>query len=127
MKPSCWGSCAAAARLWVFKALPGISASRQPSACAAILRRLLESAAALALANVQRLAVGQLWVQGLVRSGEVRLHKVLGTTNPADALTKPLARPLLDSHLLSMHLRRETGRAATAPLATAALDTRLVA
>jgi hypothetical protein len=79
------------------------------------------------IGKVRHLAVGQLWVQGLVRSGEVRLHKVLGTTNPADALTKPLARPLLDSHLLSMHLRRETGRAATAPLATAALDTRLAA
>ena len=79
------------------------------------------------IGKVRHLAVGQLWVQGLVRSGELRLHKVLGTTNPADALTKPLARPALDSHLLSMHLRRETGRAATAPEVSAELDLRLAA
>jgi hypothetical protein len=79
------------------------------------------------IGKVRHLAVGQLWVQGLVRSGELRLHKVLGTTNPADALTKPLGRPALDGHLLAMHLRREAGRAASAPEATADLDLRLAA
>ncbi len=62
-----------------------------------------------------------------MRSGELRLHKVLGTTNPADALTKPLARPALDGHLLARRLQREAGRAASAPEATADLDLRLAA
>jgi hypothetical protein len=79
------------------------------------------------IGKVRHLAVGQLWVQGLVRSGGVRLYKVLGTTNPADALTKPLARPALDTHCQAMHLHREAGRPQTAPAATADLDQRLAA
>jgi len=97
-----------------------ISVCGDSSAAIGICRRV-------GIGKVRHLAVGQLWVQGLVRSGELRLHKVLGTTNPADALTKPLARPALDCHLASMHLQREAGRAASAPAATAELDTRLSA
>ena len=39
------------------------------------------------IGKVRHLAVAQLWVQDLVRSGECRLHKVLGTENPADLMT----------------------------------------
>ena len=41
--------------------------------------------------RVRHLAVGQLWVQDKVRTGEVRLFKIAGDVNMADALTKPLA------------------------------------
>ena len=77
------------------------------------------------IGKVRHLAVAQLWVQDLVRSREVRLHKVLGTENPADLMTKPLARAEIDGHLGRLGLSRATGRAETAPRADAEVDTTL--
>jgi hypothetical protein len=77
------------------------------------------------IGKVRHLAVAQLWVQDLVRSGECRLHKVLGTDNPADLMTKPLARAEIDGHLGRLGLSRATGRAETAPVADAEVDTTL--
>ena len=73
------------------------------------------------------LAVSQLWVQERLRAGSFTLHKVAGESNPADILTKVVARALLDRHLDRMVVRREAGRAASAPLATAQVDKRLAA
>jgi hypothetical protein len=90
-----------------------------------------DSSAAIGICNrsgigkVRHLAVAQLWVQDLVRSKTCRLFKVLGTENPADLLTKPLARAEIDGHLGRLGLRRATGRAETAPRADAAVDTTL--
>jgi hypothetical protein len=67
------------------------------------------------IGKVRHLAVGQLWIQEKVRSGEIALMKVLGTENPADLLTKHLARDLIDQHLSKLAISRETGRAASAP------------
>ncbi len=80
------------------------------------------------IGKVRHLAVAQLWVQDLVRGKQVRLHKVLGTENPADLMTKPLARADIDGHLarLGLGLSRATGRAETAPRADAEVDTTLV-
>jgi hypothetical protein len=78
------------------------------------------------IGKVRHLAVAQLWVQDLVRSRECRLHKVLGTENPADLMTKPLARAEIDGHLGRLGLSRATGRAETAPRADAEVDTTLV-
>ncbi len=77
------------------------------------------------IGKVRHLAVAQLWVQDLVRGKEVRLHKVLGTENPADLMTKPLARAEIDGHLARLGLSRATGRAETAPRADAEVDTTL--
>ncbi len=77
------------------------------------------------IGKVRHLAVAQLWVQDLVRSGECRLHKVLGTENPADLMTKPLARGEIDGHIGRLGLSRATGRAETAPIADAEVDTTL--
>jgi hypothetical protein len=77
------------------------------------------------IGKVRHLAVAQLWVQDLVRAKECRLHKVLGTENPADLMTKPLARAEIDGHLGRLGLRRATGRAETAPRADAEVDTTL--
>jgi hypothetical protein len=57
-----------------------------------------------------------------VRAKECRLHKVLGTENPADLMTKPLARAEIDGHLGRLGLRRTAGRAASAPTADAKVD-----
>jgi hypothetical protein len=67
------------------------------------------------IGKVRHLAVGQLWIQEKVRSGEISLMKVLGTENPADLLTKHLARDMIDQHLTKLAISRETGRAASAP------------
>ncbi len=67
----------------------------------------------------------RLWAQNLVRSKACRLFKVLGTENPADLMTKPLARIEIDGHLERLGLSRATGRAETAPRADAEVDTTL--
>jgi hypothetical protein len=77
------------------------------------------------IGKIRHLAVAQLWVQDLVRSKACRLHKVLGTENPADLMTKPLPRAEIDGHLGRLGLTRATGRAETAPRADAEVDTTL--
>jgi hypothetical protein len=90
-----------------------------------------DSSAAIGICNrsgigkVRHLAVAQLWVQDLVRSKACRLYKVLGAENPADLMTKPLARAEIDGHLGRLGLSRASGRAETAPRADAAVDTTL--
>ena len=79
------------------------------------------------IGRVRHLAVGQLWVQELVRNGAVALFKVKGEHNPADLLTKPLGRVALDTHLRHLRVCREDGRAASAPAASAEVDTSLAA
>jgi hypothetical protein len=69
------------------------------------------------IGKVRHLAVGQLWVQEKLKSGAFRLYKIAGTENPADALTKHLARDVLDKHLKAMCLQRLDGRAMSAPKA----------
>ena len=51
----------------------------------------------------------------------------MGELNPADLLTKPLARAVLDGHLERLRLRRLGGRAASAPAASTEVDTSLAA
>ena len=77
------------------------------------------------IGKVRHLAVAQLWVQDLVRTKTCRLYKVLGTENPADLMTKPLARTEIDGHLARLGLSRATGRAESAPQADAGIDTTL--
>jgi hypothetical protein len=90
-----------------------------------------DSSAAIGVCNrsgigkIRHLAVAQLWVQDLVRSRACRLWKVLGTENPADLMTKPLARAEIDGHLARLGLSRAAGRAETAPRADAVVDTTL--
>ena len=67
------------------------------------------------IGRIRHLAVGQLWVQEKVRSGQIALYKVAGTANPADILTKHMTRDTLDRHLSSIRLHRAQGRAETAP------------
>ena len=71
--------------------------------------------------------MSQLWVQERLRAGSFSLHKVAGDDNPADILTKVVARALLDRHLGHMAMRREAGRTASAPLVAAEVDKRLAA
>ena len=79
------------------------------------------------IGRVRHLAVGQLWVQDLVREGAVSLFKVRGDLSPADLLTKSLTRAVIDGHLDRMQVHREDGRAASAPAASTEVNTKLVA
>ena len=78
------------------------------------------------IGRVRHLAVGQLWVQDLIRDKSVSLYKVRGEVNPADLMTKSLARAVLDGHMSRLHVHREYGRAESAPAASAEVDTSLV-
>merc|ERR1712122_7442 len=52
------------------------------------------------IGRVRHLATAQLWVQERIRVGEVALFKVPGGANSADMLTKHVARPLGDWHIV---------------------------
>ena len=67
------------------------------------------------LGKVRHLDVADLWVQERLKTGDFALSKVPGSQNPADALTKHVAGPLLQEHLARMHLQLQDGRAASAP------------
>ena len=85
------------------------------------IRVYADSAAAIGICRrsgigrVRHLATGQLWVQERIRSGEVALFKVPGGENPADMLTKHVARELGDRHITAMCLSRGGSRPACAP------------
>ena len=66
------------------------------------------------LGKIRHLAVADLWLQDKVRSGDLTVHKVLGTDNPADAMTKFVDRITLETALQRMSIRPEDGRAKSA-------------
>ena len=80
-----------------------------------------DSSAALEIA--QRQGIGKLrhirtqalWVQEARIEGRLKHHKVLGSRNPADALTKYMASTLLHQHLKTVGLESRGGRAESAP------------
>ena len=67
------------------------------------------------LGKVRHLDCTDLWVREKVRSGVVKLTKILGTENPADAFTKYLDRPLMDKTMHRLNLHYATGRVKSAP------------
>ena len=69
----------------------------------------------LGIGKVRHLDTSLLWIQSKIRDGSVKVGKVLGTENPADALTKHLDAASMAKCLVSMGLEYEEGRAALAP------------
>jgi hypothetical protein len=69
------------------------------------------------LGKIRHLDVTDLWIQDRIRSGAIKLSKVLGTENMADVLTKYVERKLMDGALSKMGLQAQTGRPACAPMA----------
>ena len=72
------------------------------------------------IGKVRHLAVGQLWVQERLRSGDFKLHKHPGERNPGDMLTKHVPRELVERHVSAMGLDFPAGRAECAPSMTKA-------
>ena len=79
----------------------------------------LWSDALAAIAISQRSGLGKLrhiqtqyiWLQERVSAKDLSLTKVVGTSNPADMMTKYLARADMDKHLEFSDLILRTGRA----------------
>ena len=69
------------------------------------------------LGKIRHLDVTDLWCQEKGRTGAVALHKVLGSVNPSDVMTKYTDRQTLQKMVGIMNLRYATGRAACAPAA----------
>ncbi len=77
-----------------------------------------DSTAAKAMASrrgvgkVRHIEVAELWIQDKVSSGAMRVYKVKGTENPADALTKSVGKDELHVHCEFAKLRSTDGRQA---------------
>ena len=67
------------------------------------------------IGKVRHLRTQGLWVQECRITGRLKYHKVLGTKNPSDILTKYVNGDLLERHVESLGVRFEGGRAETAP------------
>ena len=67
------------------------------------------------LGTICRLHVADLWVQDRMREGDVELTRVAGAVNPADLLTKHLARDMMTKLMTAICLRGENGQARPAP------------
>ena len=78
-----------------------------------------DSSAALAIAKrkgagkLKHINISCLWIQERADSKQLEMRKVLGTENPADMMTKPLARQPLDKCMLQLNQHRAAGRAKT--------------
>ena len=76
-----------------------------------------DSSAALAIARrkgagkMRHINVNSLWIQERQNEKDLELRKVLGTENPADLMTKNLARQSLDKCMLQLNQHRTAGRA----------------
>ena len=76
-----------------------------------------DSSAALAITKrkgagkLRHINVSCLWIQERIEEKELELRKVLGTNNPADMMTKHLARMPLDGCMVQLNQHRVTGRA----------------
>ena len=76
-----------------------------------------DSSAALAIAKrkgagkLRHINISCLWIQERQGSKELEPRKVLGTENPADLMTKHLARQSLDKCMRQLNQHRAVGRA----------------
>ena len=67
------------------------------------------------LGKVRHMAVHLLWLQERVALNDLSIHKILGSSNPSDILTKHVSRDLLEKFMKFMSLHPEEGRAAECP------------
>ena len=67
------------------------------------------------LGKTKHIAVNLLWVQDKVKEGEIHLHKIAGTSNVADTLTKYLGPTAFEQYRSEMGLEGRDGRHELAP------------
>ena len=61
--------------------------------------------------RLRHVRVGMLWIQEQVEEGAISVRKVLGTENPADAMTKYLPASKMDKFMEVMSQVYQGGRA----------------
>ena len=77
----------------------------------------VDSSAALAVTNkkgsgrMRHIKIGQLWVQEVAESEELKFRKIKGEVNPADLGTKHLVRKKVDDLVSKIDLEEAEGRA----------------
>ena len=80
-----------------------------------------DSSAAIGMVNrtgvgkLRHIRVQYLWIQDVVRSGDLTVAKVLGSENPADLLTKYVDARTLQAHVWRLGFEFSQDRAKTAP------------
>ena len=80
-----------------------------------------DSSAALAIAKrkgagkLRHINVSSLWIQERQDKKDLECRKVLGTENPADMMTKHVARDAIMDHVARMGLKFAAGRLTKAP------------
>ena len=85
------------------------------------LRLSLDSSAAIGICRrtgvgrVRHLDTRLLWIQELVRDGQLHVVKVAGTSNPADLMTKFLGADGIFEHTQRLGCAVREGRAQSAP------------
>ena len=67
------------------------------------------------LGKIRHLATADLWVQDKLKTKKITLSKIHGPANPADILTKHVDRRVLETHLRTLSMMADHGRAASAP------------
>ena len=67
------------------------------------------------MGKVRHIEVHQLWLQDRVSRGDLRVRKVEGSKNPADALTKYVDKGKLEQHMGQVGLNLAKGRHTLAP------------
>ena len=67
------------------------------------------------LGKIRHLHCTDLWIQERVRNGDLQLHKILGTDNPADMYTKYVDAGIMEKALRKQNLFFMEGRAKLAP------------
>ena len=67
------------------------------------------------LGSTRHIAVHYLWVQERVRNGDLKIHKVAGSVNPADLMTKHLSSPVLVKLMGIFGFMYMTGRSNLTP------------
>jgi len=73
---------------------------------------------------MRHLEIRDLWLQKEIREGRVKVHKVLGTENPADLMTKILTIKEIEDRLRNMSIEmRITNR--VQPVASVELSSEL--
>ena len=99
----------------------GIIGLLKDMGCDAIGEVYCDSSAALGIAQRQgsgklrHVRTQALWVQEVRLEGRLGYKKVLGSRNPADALTKYMPSTLMDQHVETVGLEIRGGRADSAP------------
>ena len=79
----------------------------------------VDSSAAIGVAGrrgngkLRHVRVGDLWIQELVEEEEIKLKKIAGTQNVADAFTKHLPQNTMNDYLRRMSTETRQGRAET--------------